>query len=141
MSNYIINYSNINYIARPVNRISNTTINIHNNFNFIIRDEYDSRNMTRRERPIIRTIPEVRERPIIRTIPEVRTTIIIPKKVFVSEQCVICLDVTSKVTVTLSPCGHKCLCENCKGHIIVGDNCPLCRRAIIFKINDSSVNL
>ena len=53
-----------------------------------------------------------------------------PKKTFISETCVICLDTSAEITITLSPCGHKCLCKNCKSHINIFDNCPLCRQEI-----------
>merc|ERR1712228_67609 len=42
------------------------------------------------------------------------------------KECVICLD--NKRTHCCVPCGHKCLCEQCKD--LTNGKCPICQRAI-----------
>lgn len=44
-------------------------------------------------------------------------------------ECVVCLDAPN--THALVPCGHKCICDSC---IHVGDECPLCRAIVTFKL-------
>jgi hypothetical protein len=38
------------------------------------------------------------------------------------EECVVCLSAPS--TISLLPCGHNCLCQECAGQIV---KCPICR--------------
>ena len=54
-------------------------------------------------------------------------------------ECVICLD--QPADHIIKPCGHLCLCKNCKNRIIdsnVSISCPICREKIvkIEKYND-----
>ena len=47
-------------------------------------------------------------------------------------RCVICLD--DKPKYACIPCGHQCLCEQCKDSVT--DICPVCRHQFdsVFKI-------
>ena len=38
-------------------------------------------------------------------------------------ECIICMD--NSPNYACIPCGHKCLCKDCKDNVI--DNCPVCR--------------
>ena len=42
--------------------------------------------------------------------------------------CVICM--SDEKSIACVPCGHKCLCEGCGAHEVVGDKCPMCREPI-----------
>lgn len=48
---------------------------------------------------------------------------------FVSDVCVICIG--NPPEHTLAPCGHKCLCTDCKSLLHIGDSCCLCRGRIV----------
>jgi hypothetical protein len=42
--------------------------------------------------------------------------------------CVFCMSYEKSIACV--PCGHKCLCEACGAHEVVGDKCPMCREPI-----------
>jgi hypothetical protein len=42
--------------------------------------------------------------------------------------CVFCMSYEKSIACV--PCGHKCLCEGCGAHEVVGDKCPMCREPI-----------
>ena len=55
-----------------------------------------------------------------------------PEKIYVSNDCVVCLEEDTAEIVILN-CGHLCLCKDCSPRVI--DICPMCRGKILGKIN------
>lgn len=56
----------------------------------------------------------------------------IPEKIFVTNNCVVCLEEDSAEIVILH-CGHLCLCKDCS--VRVTGFCPMCRGQIRGKIH------
>jgi len=50
-------------------------------------------------------------------------------------ECVVCLE--EPKTLVMVPCGHYCLCSNCKTKIF---KCPLCRQVITLAVTTDQVN-
>jgi hypothetical protein len=67
---------------------------------------------------------------ILQQEPNFSLTSSLPFKIYVVDECVCCLDVTPDITI--SPCGHKCICKECsKG--LLNRRCPICREnATVF---------
>lgn len=50
-------------------------------------------------------------------------------------ECVVCLE--DLKTLVMVPCGHYCLCANCKTKIF---KCPLCRATITLAVTTDQIN-
>ena len=76
--------------------------------------------------PVINNEPPLRQSIIVE--PPLRQNIIveqkIPERKFIEETCVICL--TTKSTFGFYPCGHVCLCTDCRNSKYF-ETCPMCK--------------
>ena len=50
------------------------------------------------------------------------------------QECLLCLEAKPLANICFYPCGHRCLCEECKDNFRVGDNCPKCGNRRIDEI-------
>ncbi len=58
--------------------------------------------------------------------------LVLPKKVYVTNDCVVCMEDDSAEIVILN-CGHLCLCEGCSPRVT--GYCPMCRGELLGKIH------
>eukprot|EP00039_Didymoeca_costata_P018031 m.331872 g.331872 ORF g.331872 m.331872 type:complete len:251 (-) comp16806_c0_seq1:144-896(-) len=59
------------------------------------------------------------------------------EELFVETLCVVCMDNNSVVTII--PCKHKCVCNNCFLHLLhLGGRCPVCRVVFTTSLHDVS---